>query len=961
MKIKITLVIMLLSILISHAQKTRYVSPSGNDSNIGTTESDSYKTINKALSDFSFSDSGTIYLLEGTYQEDVEINQKKNITIKPLNNANVVMNGTIKIEGLWQQHNGNIYRTEVSQDVWQLFINDEEKIMARWPNTTFDNDDIYYHTKWAHGNATLGTNGTMYDDSSEAFGGIENLGDISGSLVIANVGAFRTYVRNVTSNVYDGNKFDYNSVPSTEYKTKHHYYFLEGKLSFLDAQNEWFLDKEGDTSYVYAWSNDNGDDLNNAVIRGKNQTYAFDIINSENITIEGIKFYATTVHIQNGDYISIKDNVFSYPNCSRRMLGEISPPLVTSVDQNSSTGSLGNYGSSNCTFDGNVFEYTDGEGLILNGNEHTIKNNYFHHIDYSCGGTQAIGLTIYNKGEDMTFDNNVMHTLGASATLNLGERAKIRYNDISNTGMSQSDGSIVQITTLAVSGSETAYNWLHDSEKYGFRFDAPGSTPCTAGQFGLAHHNVIWNMGDATDNTGGIGMMVKGNNQEIYNNTVFNCLKTDILIMSESCTPPLTGETNPDSYTRNNVADFISNHRTNRVSSEEDIPGTLSNNVYGLQGDSDNQTEVLLTNIVTYDKTKVLENQVLYDFRPKASSTQLIDMGIVINETVYEEVVEGNITNGFEGTNPDIGAYEANETRWIPGINFTPTTYPWTWPSEDTVRPEPTIENSGFINKNTFEENQAIDFWSTTGAGISGQITNLDSYNGIGNSFTITGPNQNWDGIDSKTLQNKAVVLSDLNFEYSPDFTATEVNITVSFWIKVNENQDLNDRIKVVVKDLDNTGATNFVLNTQLNIGDSDDSNYLSSAIGWKKLSIAWNQSEYMATYKAHLELWLGNLQGEIFLDQFESSITDVNELSVPAHEYSSLKLYPQPVKNCQTLNIEYSDAIEEVVLFNMNGQKYNLGYNKNVVIPCEIAKGVYFLKITSVNGRTIIKQILIL
>ena len=60
----------------------------------------------------------------------------------------------------------------------------------------------------------------------------------------------------------------------------------------------------------------------------------------------------------------------------------------------------------------------------------------------------------------------------------------------------------------SVAGSETAFNWLHDTGKYGFRFDAPVPTPCTAGEYGLAHHNVIWNIGDPTDNTGGIGMMM---------------------------------------------------------------------------------------------------------------------------------------------------------------------------------------------------------------------------------------------------------------------------------------------------------------------------------------------------------------------------------------------------------------------------------------------------------------------
>ena len=40
-------------------------------------------------------------------------------------------------------------------------------------------------------------------------------------------------------------------------------------------------------------------------------------------------------------------------------------------------------------------------------------------------------VILHDNTIDLIFDHNVMHTLGASATLNLGERAKVLYNDIS--------------------------------------------------------------------------------------------------------------------------------------------------------------------------------------------------------------------------------------------------------------------------------------------------------------------------------------------------------------------------------------------------------------------------------------------------------------------------------------------------------------------------------------------------
>ena len=300
--------------------------------------------------------------------------------------------------------------------------------------------------------------------------------------------------------------------------------------------------------------------------------------------------------------------------------------MVTNIDQDLDTKNLiSNSSSSECVFSNNVFEYTDGEGLILSGSNHIISNNYFHHIDWSCAETQSLGLTIYSNGENILFDNNVIHTTGASSTLNLGERARILYNDISNTGLGQSDGAIVQVTKNIVTSSETAYNWFHDTEKMGFRFDAPAGSADVAGTEGLAHHNVIWNIGK--DGYGGIGMMIKGDYHEIYNNTVFNCDKTDILILDED------GLINLDTYT-NNAADVISNHKVNDVPNEDSIPG-ITNNNYSLYGDHTNNNSITIDPLLNtsvnliYNSSSVLEDRYLYNFIPE--SPLLIDQGKIIN------------------------------------------------------------------------------------------------------------------------------------------------------------------------------------------------------------------------------------------------------------------------------------------------------------------------------------------
>ncbi len=937
------------------AQKTYYVSPTtlGDDSNNnGLSAAAPYRTINKALQQFNTTEGGFIYLLEGIFTEEVLIDNQDGIHIKAFNNANVVFDGTTKITSTWLQHNGNIFKTPVSKDIWQLFINDKEKVMARWPNTSFTNDAIFENLNWAEGDANAGSNGVMVDKTDPSIGDITTIGDIQDALVIANVGSFRTYVKKVTSNVTN-KTFTYETVSS--FKTKEHFYFLEGKLSLLDTANEWFMGYEGNQRYLYAWSaTGDGTDLNNSTIKGKTQSYAFDIRNLENVTVSDLKFFATTVRIQSGHDVTINDNVFSYPNCSKRMLGVKSSPLVTSIDQNLSSGSLTNYGSTNCTFEGNVFEYTDGEGLILDGNNHRVLNNYFHHIDYSCAELQGIGLSVYCTGSNLTFDNNIIHTTGASATLNLGDAAKIRYNDISNTGLAQSDGSIVQITKNIVEGSETAYNWLHDTGKYGFRFDAEVGNSGDAGIKGLAHHNVIWNLGDHAHNSGGIGMMIKGEYQEIYNNTCFDNLKIDINILEENIGDGLT--TNMHTITRNNAADRISNHRT-QVNT---FPGVQSNNTYAGVNDSTNDliNGLLENTAVVYDADKVIENRALYDFRPKASSTNLIDQGLEITSPVYSSVIV-DITEGFAGTAPDRGAYEYNGDKWISGIDFTPTVYPWTWPDEGDPQPPVDDENSsGFINHHTFEHEDAGNYWSTTGSGINGSITS-DQVHGGANAYTILAPNDNWDGVDNKTKQNKAVVLSDLAFNFSPDFTSSQVNINVSFWIKVDQDQDNGalDRIKIVVKDA-SEGALG---STQVVVGDPQGENYLSATSGWKQITTTFQNATYLSTYTTHIELWLGNLSGNVYVDDFESVISDGDDLSTDTLETVDVSIYPQPISKDGTLHINTTLEIEATRVYSLYGQliSQNTGnINELNLNRCE--PGMYILQIQLKGNHSITKKIII-
>jgi len=619
--------LLVLNTFLVFAQSNYYVSKGGSDLNIGS-ESLPFKTLSKALNSFGAL-GGNCFIKEGVYHESIIIEGKNNITFQSYNSDKVILDGTVEISTSWIQSttNPSIYETTLSQDIWQLFIDDEQQVMARWPNAQFSDDSIYNQDFWAESDANLDSNGTMNDVSSPediASSGI----NAQDALAIANVGSFKTWVVPITSHTSGSNIFTY--VPTSTFKDKHHYYFLEGKIDLLNTQNEWFYNAT--TKKLSVWGDPTGKD-----IKGKVQSYVFTMNNCSNIALENLNFFATTISATGSTDITVNNCMFSFPSCSKRMLGDISQPLTTELS-NGNNNQPARFKFFQC-----LFEHTDGEAIFLEGQDNIIENCYFHHIDYSCGSLRYLQNSFVNRGRNCTFKNNTVHTTSASSALNLGDAPKISYNDISITGLLQSDGSLIQLTRTAVDGSEIHHNWLHDSVKSGMRYDAPVSNPELAGTNGLAHHNVFWNLSKA--------MMIKGDSQMIYNNTCFNNTSADITILDEAYPNPPGGSSNVLTITRNNAADRISGHRNKAQA----VPGVVDHNVYS-------------TTSSDYGIKALLNDPDNYDFTPKVTATQLIDAGTSI----------AGITDGFSGSAPDIGAYEIGDT-WNAGTTWTPDFYPWSF------------------------------------------------------------------------------------------------------------------------------------------------------------------------------------------------------------------------------------------------------------------------------------------
>ena len=505
-----------------------YISKEGKSTNNGTMASP-YNNITDGLVD-----NNTIYLRQGNYDfDELSITGKDNIKIKGYSNENVIFNGTRNIINLaevnqkWEKieqktiNESNqlitkdIYRIKLKSDVviWQLFHDLNEIISARYPSAQWTDDSVYNKEEnWGHGyynpsNPPEYNNGEIIDFPTSSINlkewvsayqsNINSNFTLVNSIINLNVGSFKSYSRKVKSMTIDNNiKLTYDQVPL--WKEKHHYYYLESRLEFLNSENEWYFDNTTKYLYVCLTGNRNPAYEN---IYAKVQNYSLNLRNCTNIEISNINFFGTTLQINNSANIKVDNCNFLYPSCYAKMLGEINRGTLIENETEFFNQMTKVNSSSNCEFNKCAFKYTDGCAIEMYGGNNLIQDCYFNYIDKTVTDLSSVMTSIRMNGVNNVFRRNTVHKSGASSTLNCGDEAIIEYNDLSESGYLQSDGAMIHCMVNQQPNVKIRYNWVHDSIKYGIRFDGDG-----AGYNGYIHHNVVWNC------TGGI--MIKGGELE---------------------------------------------------------------------------------------------------------------------------------------------------------------------------------------------------------------------------------------------------------------------------------------------------------------------------------------------------------------------------------------------------------------------------------------------------------------
>jgi len=650
----------------------------------------------------------TIYIREGDYHETIDGSVVTSLTGADNNPVviaaypceSVRFTGANNIENLavidnlgeksqWQQHYGNIYKREITKPVWQLFVENEQRMPARWPNANFDlpsdtnHQSIYSDHVWAEGkvDSNKTKNGIITNDPSyhDLAAAIDYRGEplnVDGAIVLANTASFYSYSRMVkaydemsssftslfkttpddtsVAHVAGSNTFTHEPIKSG-YKGKQLSYYLEAKLELLDASNEWHYQQENGKHFVYLYS----DGAPTAEVTVRDIGYAFDVANWQYVEIKGFDYFASAIKCLSCNDITISDSNFKHSATSLRVLKKYGDDksgygrnqlieLYSASDKRADSGIV---------FKNNVVTDTDSQTLIIEGGQSVIDNNLFERLDASSADTISPHATVMitkMTNQKATFSRNTMDIVGNS-TMFVPEGGSLHalYNNMITGGFAQNDGASFQLRKAQQAAANIAYNWAHDSEKYGIRFDAPYDTTdeTSGGQFGLIHHNVVWNAK---------GIMVKGDDHRVYHNTTWNNADVDQRMLVD----PNPYYRHERTVTSNNASDSISQDRSKE---SDTLAGIVGNNFNGLKE--------------SVSLVSQLNDLFNYDFRPLRGGA-LHNAGAIINSPNSYAAYTGDAPlpqyqeANAQGSALDLGAYELDSAfYWIPGYQTTKASF----------------------------------------------------------------------------------------------------------------------------------------------------------------------------------------------------------------------------------------------------------------------------------------------
>ena len=488
----------------------------GSNGNDGRSAETPFRTIQYAATQMAAGD--VCLIAGGTYRESISVTTS-NVSFRPLNDERVIITATRVIDD-WSVYQGNIYQTTLDESfgqVSQVFFNQKEMEMARFPNNTSDN--------FLRPTVGIGDGGTRPNDNTHtleddalAASGV----DWTGALLWVVPGpqwvSFGRPIASASGNSVTytvGNANPYNNRPGTRY-------FLYNKLEALDVAEEWFYDANTRTLYFQA---PGGVDPSSTGVEVRSDLYALTVQpGANNVSVEGLHFYAASVKLA-GNQGTIDNCRVVYPTpwffVERGFnRGDLNEPAFREEDPGLGV-TLTGEGN---TIQNSEISFSWGDGVSLLGTNHTVNNCLIHDVDASA--TDCAGVATAGSGHRIT--NNTIYATGRAGIVHrLTSDLLIRQNDIYRFGAMTSDlGGTYCYQTFEEpakdANGEIAYNWIHDPQS-GFTGEEhnqrEGIYLDNRSRGFLVHHNVVWNLP-------GRGVGIRTNtptrNNQLYHNTLWN-------------------------------------------------------------------------------------------------------------------------------------------------------------------------------------------------------------------------------------------------------------------------------------------------------------------------------------------------------------------------------------------------------------------------------------------------------
>jgi hypothetical protein len=465
------------------------------DTNPGTRAAP-FKTVAQACAVAGPGD--TVFLDGGTYRETLRPRQSgaagQSLRFVAVPGQQVTLSGADALAGVWQRHQGSIYKLQTKLKFTQLFLAAQMMPEARWPNTP--SGELMTYARGAAGE------GTDYETLADTH---LPPGDWNGGLVLLWPGSRWVSVTRRIADYRPGQSLRFDRTLEAKRKDPYHThdphrpqagnpYLLYGSLAGLDAPGEWFFDEARGT--VYFWPPD-GRMPSPGAVSVKQRDYGCDLRGLKCIEIRGLDIFGAAVNMTDAQDCRLEDCRLRYVEHYREVdTRRVPAPLNTVTGRNNEW--------RRC-----LIAYAATTGLRIGGTNNRLVNSIVHDVNYL--GTGRGGLDLGHSVEAAVVHCSVFRAGRDTIQHHGSRRIRIEYCDIYHTNLLNNDSGAVYCWGTDGQGGVIAYNWVHDNlgdATVGIYLD-------NFSKKFVVHHNVVWNCTGS-----GIRLNSDALNHQVYNNTI---------------------------------------------------------------------------------------------------------------------------------------------------------------------------------------------------------------------------------------------------------------------------------------------------------------------------------------------------------------------------------------------------------------------------------------------------------